>query len=121
MPGMPLDFSEVERLPASPAPQLGRHTDKILLEVLRFSEAEVGTLHDEGITAQRIQLRWPRSPRGAGRQHATRMNRPVIPPVQFYEPLTIGAPLPLRELLVRPERVIHLFPPHIETIRVTIP
>jgi len=51
MPGTPLDFSEVERLQAKPAPQLGQHTDEILLEVLGLSEAEIGTLHDEGIVA----------------------------------------------------------------------
>lgn len=42
-------------------------------------------------------------------------------PVQFYKPLAIGAPQPLRELPVRPERMIHFFPPHIEKIRAKIP
>ncbi len=42
-------------------------------------------------------------------------------PCQFYKPLAIGAPLPLRELPVRPERVIHFFPPHLEKIRAKIP
>jgi 2-methylfumaryl-CoA isomerase len=51
IPGSPLDFCEVERLPAQPAPQLGQHTDEILLEVLGLSEAEIGVLHDEGIVA----------------------------------------------------------------------
>jgi 2-methylfumaryl-CoA isomerase len=51
MPGTPFDFSEVERLPPKPAPQLGQHTDEILLQVLGLSEAEVGALHDEGIVA----------------------------------------------------------------------
>lgn len=49
MPGTPFEFSEVERLPTKPAPQLGEHTDEILLDVLGLSEAEVGALHDEGI------------------------------------------------------------------------
>lgn len=35
----------------------------------------------------------------------------------FYQPLAIGAPQPMRELPVRPERVVHFFPPHIEKIR----
>ena len=51
MPGSPLDFSEVERLPAQPAPRLGQHTDEILLDVLGLSEAEIGVLHDDGIVA----------------------------------------------------------------------
>ncbi len=38
-------------------------------------------------------------------------------PHNFYKPLAIGAPAPLRELPVRPERVVHFFPPHIEKIR----
>jgi malyl-CoA/(S)-citramalyl-CoA lyase len=38
-------------------------------------------------------------------------------PNRFYQPLAIGAPAPFRELPVRPERVIHFFPPHIEKIR----
>lgn len=49
MPGTPFDFSNFERLPAKPAPQLGEHTDEILLDVLGLSEAEVGVLHDDGI------------------------------------------------------------------------
>jgi malyl-CoA/(S)-citramalyl-CoA lyase len=43
------------------------------------------------------------------------------PPFHFYEPLAIGAPPPLRQLPVRPERMIHFFPPHIEKIRAKIP
>jgi malyl-CoA/(S)-citramalyl-CoA lyase len=42
-------------------------------------------------------------------------------PIHFYKPLAIGAPQPLRELPVRPERMIHFFPPHIEKIRARIP
>ena len=43
------------------------------------------------------------------------------PPHHFYQPLALGAPQPLRELPVRPERMIHFFPPHIEKIRNKIP
>jgi malyl-CoA/(S)-citramalyl-CoA lyase len=42
-------------------------------------------------------------------------------PVHFYKPLAIDAPQPLRELPVRPERMIHFFPPHIEKIRTRVP
>ena len=38
-------------------------------------------------------------------------------PNNFYKPLAIGAPAPMRELPVRPERVVHFFPPHIDKIR----
>jgi 2-methylfumaryl-CoA isomerase len=51
MPASPLDFSQIPRLPAQPAPRLGEHTDEILLDILGLSEAEVGKLHDEGIVA----------------------------------------------------------------------
>ena len=51
MPGSPLAFSEVERLPARRAPLLGEHTDEILLDTLGMSEAEVGRLHDQHIVA----------------------------------------------------------------------
>ena len=42
-------------------------------------------------------------------------------PVHFYKPLAIGAPEPVRELPVRPERMIHFFPPHLEKIRARVP
>ncbi len=42
-------------------------------------------------------------------------------PIAFYKPLAAGAPAPLRELPVRPERVIHFFPPHLEKIRAKVP
>lgn len=42
-------------------------------------------------------------------------------PANFYKPLAIGAPAPPRELPVRPERMIHFFPPHIEKIRARVP
>jgi 2-methylfumaryl-CoA isomerase len=49
--GSPLTFSRVPRVPVAPAPRLGEHTDAILLDVLRLSEADVGRLHDDGIVA----------------------------------------------------------------------
>jgi malyl-CoA/(S)-citramalyl-CoA lyase len=39
------------------------------------------------------------------------------PPRKFYEPLAIGAPLPLRDLPVALERMIHFFPPQNEKLR----
>src|ERR1700693_5731998 len=38
-------------------------------------------------------------------------------PRQFFKPLAIGAPAPLRDLPVRLERMIHVVPPHIEKMR----
>ena len=43
------------------------------------------------------------------------------PPRQFFNPLAIGAPSPLRELPVRLERMIHFVPPHIEKMRAKVP
>jgi 2-methylfumaryl-CoA isomerase len=51
MPGSPLDFSTIDRVPPAPAPQLGEHTDEILAGVLGLSGAEIGQLHDEGVVA----------------------------------------------------------------------
>ena len=43
------------------------------------------------------------------------------PPRQFFQPLAIGAPAPMRELPVRLERMIHFVPPHIEKMRAKVP
>ena len=75
---------------------------KILLGVLGLSSAEVGALHDAGIVA------------GA---HDNPQRPTMKLPNNFYKALAIGAPAPFRELPVRPERVVHFFPPHIEKIR----
>jgi len=42
-------------------------------------------------------------------------------PRQFFAPLAVGAPAPLRELPVRLERMIHFVPPHIEKMRTKVP
>ena len=42
-------------------------------------------------------------------------------PRQFFAPLAVGAPAPLRELPVRLERMIHFVPPHIEKVRAKVP
>ena len=51
MPGSPLDFSGVARVPARRAPTLGEHTEEILAGVLGLSAAEIGRLHDRGVVA----------------------------------------------------------------------
>lgn len=51
MPATPLDFARVPRPPAAPAPRLGEHTDEILLDILGFSEGEVGRLHKSRVVA----------------------------------------------------------------------
>ena len=42
-------------------------------------------------------------------------------PRNFFRPLAIGAPMPLRELPVQIERMIHFVPPHIEKFRLKVP
>jgi malyl-CoA/(S)-citramalyl-CoA lyase len=42
-------------------------------------------------------------------------------PRNFFRPLAIGAPAPLRELPLRLERMIHFVPPHIEKVRAKVP
>ncbi len=51
MPGSPLDFGGLERVPVSRAPRLGEHTDEILTDLLGLSDAEIGRLHDGGVVA----------------------------------------------------------------------
>jgi malyl-CoA/(S)-citramalyl-CoA lyase len=42
-------------------------------------------------------------------------------PRNFFKPLAVGAPMPLRELPVRLERMIHFVPPHVEKLRAKVP
>jgi len=42
-------------------------------------------------------------------------------PRQFFQPLAIGAPPPLRELPVRLERMIHFIPPHVDKLTAKLP
>ncbi len=51
MPGSPLDFSSMPRIPVRRAPQLGEHTEEILADVLGLSAGEIGRLHDAGVVA----------------------------------------------------------------------
>src|SRR6187200_2458417 len=49
------------------------------------------------------------------------LRMPMKLPRQFFAPLAVGAPAPLRELPVRLERMIHFVPPHIEKVRAKVP
>jgi malyl-CoA/(S)-citramalyl-CoA lyase len=42
-------------------------------------------------------------------------------PRNFFKPLAIGAPAPLRELPPKLERMIHFVPPHVEKVRAKVP
>jgi malyl-CoA/(S)-citramalyl-CoA lyase len=42
-------------------------------------------------------------------------------PRNFFKPLALGAPVPLRELPIKLERMIHFVPPHIEKLRAKVP
>jgi malyl-CoA/(S)-citramalyl-CoA lyase len=42
-------------------------------------------------------------------------------PRDFFKPLAIGAPPPLRDLPLRLERMIHFVPPHIDKVRAKVP
>jgi 2-methylfumaryl-CoA isomerase len=53
MPGSPLAFAGLERVPARPAPRLGQNTDEILAEVLRLPAGEIARLHDRKVVAGR--------------------------------------------------------------------
>jgi 2-methylfumaryl-CoA isomerase len=51
MPGSPLSFSGVDRVPVRRAPVLGEHTEEILADVLGLGATEIGRLHDDGVVA----------------------------------------------------------------------
>ncbi|MGE5539599.1 MAG: CoA transferase [Gemmatimonas sp.] len=51
MPGSPLAFAGLDRLPPRPAPKLGANTDEVLAEVLNLPSAEIARLHDRKIVA----------------------------------------------------------------------
>ncbi len=51
MPSNPLNFEGMGKIPVTPAPLLGQHTDEILADTLGLSGAEIGKLHDGGIVA----------------------------------------------------------------------
>ena len=51
VPGSPVDFGDVDRLPPRRAPLLGEHTDEVLSELLGLGDAEIGRLYDQGVVA----------------------------------------------------------------------
>ncbi len=59
MPGSPLDFSAVPRVPVIPAPRLGEHTEQILADGLGLSSAEIGRLRDDGVVASAARVAAP--------------------------------------------------------------
>ena len=42
-------------------------------------------------------------------------------PKDFFAPLAVGAPQPLTEIPVRPSRMIHFFPPHLDKVTAKLP
>jgi 2-methylfumaryl-CoA isomerase len=49
MPGTPLDFSAVPRVPVRRAPQLGEHTEAVLADLLGLTTTEIGRLERDGV------------------------------------------------------------------------
>ena len=52
VPGSPITFSGHSRLPPSPAPRLGQHSEEILADVLGLGSGQIGRLMDAGVVAQ---------------------------------------------------------------------
>ena len=50
-PRSPIDFAACDPAPPGVGPILGQHTDEVLLEILKLSTAQLGTLHDKRIIA----------------------------------------------------------------------
>jgi 2-methylfumaryl-CoA isomerase len=49
--GAPGSIATVEREAAAPAPQLGEHTAEVLASLLNLPDAEIASLHDDGVVA----------------------------------------------------------------------
>ena len=52
-PGSPITSTAFPRIPPSPAPQLGQHSEEILADVLGLGSGQIGALMDKGIVAGR--------------------------------------------------------------------
>lgn len=50
-PGSAASFQGAHRLPLSPAPHLGAHTEEVLADLLKLSSSHIGELFDAGIVA----------------------------------------------------------------------
>jgi len=53
VPGSPVTSSLLSRLQATPAPQLGQHTEAVLADVLGLGAGQIGKLMDKGVVAGR--------------------------------------------------------------------
>ena len=53
-PGIPLDFSGVEREAPRPAPRLGQDTEQVLSELLGLDSTAFGRLHDKGVVSSSV-------------------------------------------------------------------
>ena len=49
--GLPLNFSGMDRIPASVAPMLGQHTGEVLFQLLGVTQAQYGAMFDRGVVA----------------------------------------------------------------------
>jgi 2-methylfumaryl-CoA isomerase len=56
VPGSPLQFSDEGRVAPRRAPLLGEHTDEVLSELLRLSDAQIGKLREKRVVAGPIEL-----------------------------------------------------------------
>jgi 2-methylfumaryl-CoA isomerase len=52
VPGLPIGFSDLERMAPAPAPVLGQHTEEILGDLLGLASGQIGRLMDAGVVAQ---------------------------------------------------------------------
>lgn len=57
VPGSPLHFSNLERMPPTRAPTLGEHTDEVLSGLLDLSDSQIGKLRDSGVVGGPIDIR----------------------------------------------------------------
>ncbi|HVN89698.1 MAG TPA: CoA transferase [Candidatus Binataceae bacterium] len=51
MPGTPLDFAGMERVPVRRAPLLGEHTNEILADILKLGAKDIAGLHESSVIA----------------------------------------------------------------------
>ena len=48
-PGLPIEFSEAQRVPAGLTPRLGEHTEEVLSELLGFDQLSIEALRKKGL------------------------------------------------------------------------